>query len=349
MSAFVTLSSVTFSYSLDDVLLRRFTAEFCSGTISGLLGPSGSGKSTLLRLIAGLEQPAEGTISFEISEPLTTLVSQDPVIFEHYSRQENARYRHKRGRHRDRFSEEYFEHLTAILGLDGDLLNGSRPFEPMSGGQRQRIILLRELSVHPDLILLDEPCSGLDAYVKREFLLSLRQAVEELKIRCIYATHHFDELRLISDDIVYLEKAPPDPYQPAALAVQTFAENPPTVDAAVAVVGSLASVVNVVVKGDELELATRTDQHSDVLVFSPEVVAFADDGLPCSLKAATSCTAIVTVGGQTLVAKAPNGFVPSTVALAGMAYRFSGGVFQGVVKLQTQRLGDKCKVMLSRS
>ena len=303
----------------------------------------------MLRLIAGLEQQAAGTIVFGTSKPLITLVPQDPVIFEHYSRLENARYRQERGRHRDQFDEEVFRHLAAALGLDTELLNRHRPFEPMSGGQRQRLILLRELSVRPDLILLDEPCSGLDSHVKREFLLSLRQVVEELAIRCIYATHHFDEVRLISDDIVYLGQVPTDPHEPPIMAVRDFVANPPTLDAAVAAIGVLASVVRVVVNNDAVEFASEGGEYTDVLVFSPEVIHFVADGIPYTVKGKASCTAIVAVGGQTLVAVVSEGYAHSTIALAGRAYRFSGSAFQGVVKLQTQRQGDKWKLMIARS
>ncbi len=186
MKPFVQIRRLTFSYSSGKPVLNDLTVDFLKGAFVGLLGPSGSGKTTFLDLLAGIASPQTGTITYAQRDPAITFVFQRPVLFEHYSRKENAMYRSRRGAFRERFTLDRFEQLAKVLGMDGDFLDSTRPLRSMSGGEQQRLTLLRELSIAPDLLLLlDEPCSGLDPGVKRQFLLLLSETVSELGVKCM--------------------------------------------------------------------------------------------------------------------------------------------------------------------
>ena len=103
----------------------------------------------------------------------------------------------------------------------------------MSGGERQRLSLLRALSIRPQVLLLDEPCTGLDMPVKQEFLMMLREVADDYRILVIYVTHHPEETCLVADEILYMVRG-----QSGSVAtvchegIAEFLENPPFVEAA---------------------------------------------------------------------------------------------------------------------
>lgn len=348
MPAFVSLESVDYSYRPGTPVFKGVTCQLLNGRVTGLLGPSGSGKSTLLRLIAGVARPQRGSITLGSPNALVAYVSQDPVLFEQYSRRENARYRERRGRFRARFSEIHFRRIAEVLTLDENFLNLRRPFEPVSGGQRQRILLLRELSILPDLLLLDEPCTGLDAGVKRDFLVLLRQILDELEIRCLYATHHFDEVRLIGDEVVYLDSVPPLSLRPQARPIGTFITSPPTIDAALALVGSLASTLRVARVGAE-DFVPRGlgvgSTHS--LVFSEQGVQSADRGFDAKGEAHAGCASIVSVLDQTIIVGGSTRPLHGKVVFSGPAFLFSQNAIQGRFRMDTFQTGNEWAIRLS--
>jgi putative spermidine/putrescine transport system ATP-binding protein len=342
MTPFVTVDGLTFGYLHDADIVRGLNAVFCRNLVSGLLGPSGSGKSTILRLLAGLEEPRQGTIRFSIPNPLIAFVTQDPVIFEHYSRAENARYRQHRGEGQERFSPATFELLAQVLSLDAATLNTNRPFQPMSGGQRQRLVLLRDLAVRPDLILLDEPCTGLDAALKHRFLMSLRHVLETLGVRCIYATHHFEELQIVSDDVTYIEHPIENRQSHAAVSVTGFIEAPPTPEAAVAIVGPMGSVLKVSEAQGSLRPTPPGQSSDDVVVFESGALVLTTEGFPCEVVGMASTCAVVTVRGQSVVAQVASGGAGTrAVRCSGRAYWFHNGASRGRTFFETQRVGDE--------
>jgi ABC-type sugar transport system ATPase subunit len=129
------------------------------------------------------------------------------VILPQYSRDANARYRSFAGAFKSRFSETRFAELQASLGLCDDFLRSRTSVSALSGGERQRLALLRDISIAPDLLLLDEPCNGLDQSLKVELLQQLRRIVADHRVLVIYVSHHRDEVEMVADEIAVLEPA----------------------------------------------------------------------------------------------------------------------------------------------
>jgi ABC-type Fe3+/spermidine/putrescine transport system ATPase subunit len=159
-----------------------------------LVGPSGAGKTTVLRAVAGLVQPRSGRISsgstvwFDgaagISLPpdrrMVGLVFQDYALFPHLTVRENVEYsrRHKADEYLDRFGIRHLERARP-----GDL----------SGGERQRVALARALARDPEVLLLDEPLSALDAHTKADVRTELQQLLSGLEIPVLLVTHDFED------------------------------------------------------------------------------------------------------------------------------------------------------------
>ena len=192
--------------ALDDVSLTIGAGEFFS-----LLGPSGCGKTTLLRMLAGFDQPSEGTISIA-GEPMagvpanqrpTNMVFQSYAIFPHLSVAENVGYGlRKQNLDRPTFDRRVADAL-AMVALAG--LGARRPHE-LSGGQRQRVALARALVMRPKVLLLDEPLSALDKKLREHMHVELRQLQRAVGITFILVTHDQEEALTLSDRLAVMFK-----------------------------------------------------------------------------------------------------------------------------------------------
>lgn len=345
MTAFLRLNALSFNYVGAAPVVSDLSCDLLRGRVTGLLGPSGCGKSTLLRLIAGLERPSKGEISFEHPSPLLSFVSQDPVIFEQYSRLDNARYRQRRGANRSRFREEIFGKLQHALGLNDGMLNSVTPYETMSGGQRQRLVLLRELSVLPDVILLDEPCSGLDAVVKRDFLAALRSVLDEHDVRCLYATHHFDELTLVADEILSFESLQGKPARPQAFGLDEFVSAPPTIRSARTILGPLSSVLQGEVVADSFALTTSGRWE---LVVAAGAVAFEADGFQTERADIARDARLVNMQGQVLFVLPQGVCRGERLRFNGYGYLFERGQPSGKCLISSLKRNEEWLICLSR-
>ncbi|MFO1048894.1 MAG: ABC transporter ATP-binding protein [Geminicoccaceae bacterium] len=190
--------------ALDDVSLAVGAGEFFS-----LLGPSGCGKTTLLRLLAGFDQPTEGTIAIA-GEPMagvpanrrpTNMVFQSYAIFPHLSVAENVGY----GLRKQNLDGATFERRVgdalAMVALAG--LGARRPHE-LSGGQRQRVALARALVMRPKVLLLDEPLSALDKKLREHMHVELRQLQRAVGITFVLVTHDQEEALTLSDRLAVM-------------------------------------------------------------------------------------------------------------------------------------------------
>ena len=216
--------------ALDDV-----TVTVPDGSLTALLGPSGGGKSTLLRVIAGLEEPDEGTVIIGEEE-----VTNDPpqrrdvgFVFQHYAAFKHMTVADNVGfglAVKKRPKQEIKDKVAELLHLVGLEHLGKRYPNQLSGGQRQRMALARALAVEPHVLLLDEPFGALDARVREELRAWLRRLHDEVHVTTIFVTHDQEEALEISEQIVVInegrveQSAPPqDVYdKPANEFVMSF-------------------------------------------------------------------------------------------------------------------------------
>ncbi|MDJ0599679.1 MAG: ABC transporter ATP-binding protein [Crocosphaera sp.] len=211
------LENLTKQYHIDqgktlDVVKRISNVEVEDGEFLTLLGPSGCGKSTLLRLIAGLEPPTKGDIF--IGEKNVThvapgdrniaMVFQSYALYPHMTAKENIatalKIRNLPEEEIDKRIQKAAKQLKLQEGKD------CLPEKPgkLSGGQRQRVALARALVRNPDVFLLDEPLSNLDALLREQVRAELKQIFTEQNKPVVYVTHDQTEAMTLSDKVAVL-------------------------------------------------------------------------------------------------------------------------------------------------
>lgn len=207
MKKSISIQNLQFKYKNGQLIFNDFNFDFVQdagrGKITAIMGASGSGKTTLMKLLLGIEKPQKGQLEILPKQSVISYVPQEAVLFEHLSVTDNACYFKFAGAHKQRFNQLLYQDLVQSLGLE-EVLASAKSVNEISGGQKQRLSLLRALSIEPDFLLLDEPCNGLDAAVKRSFLNKLREITEKYGLFVLYITHHKLEAQLIADDVVYL-------------------------------------------------------------------------------------------------------------------------------------------------
>ncbi len=186
------------------------------GEVVTLLGPSGCGKSTTLRMVAGLEEPDEGSIYFGDDAVVLThtgfslppekrnvgMVFQSYAIWPHMTVEENVAFPLKA---RKFPSSEIKPRVSAILELVGMAGMEKRPGPLLSGGQQQRVALARALVTEPSTLLLDEPFSNLDAKLREQMRLEVKLLQKRLNIAVLFVTHDQVEALSLSDRIALID------------------------------------------------------------------------------------------------------------------------------------------------
>jgi molybdate transport system ATP-binding protein len=192
-----------------DLTLRQgdFTLELherFDATAVALFGPSGSGKTTILDVIAGFRAPDRGEISIgshvlfssdrgidvPCRDRMVGYVPQDVAVFPHLGVRANILYGAKRGR------PASLDRVVEILEI-GVLLE--RSVDRLSGGERQRVALARAIMSSPEVLLLDEPLTALDASLRRRIIPYLQRIRDELRVPILYVSHDEEEVRLVAD------------------------------------------------------------------------------------------------------------------------------------------------------
>ena len=225
------VNNLTKTFTLADGRVEAVSGvsfEVPEGVFLTLLGPSGCGKTTTLRCVAGLEVPEAGEIY--IGENLVFssekrvmlpayrrgvgMVFQSYAIWPHMTVFENVAFPILRGGYKVG-KAEVGDRVRKALHLVGLEQFESRPAPLLSGGQQQRVSLARALVYEPRLLLLDEPLSNLDAKLREEMRIELRELINRLKISTLYVTHDQEEALVLSDRIAVmydgqiLQESPP--------------------------------------------------------------------------------------------------------------------------------------------
>ena len=181
------------------------------GEFISFLGPSGCGKTTTLRMIAGFEQPTSGQILMEETDITNRRPNQRNIgmVFQAYALFPNMTVAGNIGfglKVAGRPAQEIQGRITELLHLIGLAQMGERYPWQLSGGQQQRVALARALAIRPQLLLLDEPLSALDAKIRVSLRNEIRAIQRQLGITTIYVTHDQEEALSLSDRVVVMNR-----------------------------------------------------------------------------------------------------------------------------------------------
>ena len=206
----VTLDRLTKHFD-DNPVVKDISLTVADGEFFSLLGPSGCGKTTILRMIAGFIFPTSGSVRFDGQDVTgvpahrrnTGMVFQNYALFPHMTVFENVAFGL---RTRKVPGPEMADRVAQALGLVGLTGLERRPVPQLSGGQQQRVALARAVVIEPDLLLLDEPLSNLDAKLREETRDQIRELQTKLGITAVYVTHDQEEALAVSDRIAVMEE-----------------------------------------------------------------------------------------------------------------------------------------------
>lgn len=269
--------------------LRDIDMNVEKGSFVCLLGPSGCGKTTLLRIIAGFEHATSGRLLLDGVDVSNVpphkrgfgMVFQSLALFPHMSVAQNIAYGLKlrgidKASQRDRVEE-----LLNVIELP---TIADRPVAALSGGQRQRVAIARALAVQPKLFLLDEPLSALDAKLRENMQIELRQLQRKFGVTTVLVTHDQTEAMMLADQLVIMDhgvvrqsglpsqvyREPADAFVADFLGTANVVKGQVTADGAVAFLGMLVQDKALHVHGKGIEVAIRAENIGVVESANPE-------------------------------------------------------------------------------
>ena len=193
------LDGVSVAYN-DSLILKTVSLDVWEGEVVALIGKSGCGKTTLLKAAAGLLSPREGAIDIDAGEGLLSLMFQKPLLFPWLNASENVQLP---GRLADRSVRT--EQLFASVRLTGN--EKKYPWE-LSEGMQRRVSLARALAMNQEILLLDEPFSGVDEITSESLHELLAKIIESTRITCLFTTHNLYEAVFLADAVVVLSGSP---------------------------------------------------------------------------------------------------------------------------------------------
>ena len=211
MSSEIRLRELRKVYPDGTVALDSVSLTCPTGQCTALVGPSGSGKTTILKIISGLLEPTSGSVAFGDREVLDLppekrnigMVFQSYALFPNMTVQENVEFgllvrgvAHEERRKR------------ALQALDSVQIAplAHRKIRQLSGGQQQRVALARAVVFQPDILLLDEPLSALDAKIRQELRGELANLLRQFRITAVYVTHDQEEAMALGDQVVVMDQ-----------------------------------------------------------------------------------------------------------------------------------------------
>jgi putative spermidine/putrescine transport system ATP-binding protein len=208
--AFLTLSNISKHFA-DFAAVENFNLDVEKGEFVSFLGPSGCGKTTTLRMVAGFESPSTGAViinGVDVTEKAPSqrnvgMVFQAYALFPNMTVAQNIGFGLRIRKEPEDAIKQRVDEMLALIHLEqkGD----SYPYQ-LSGGQQQRVALARALAIRPQVLLLDEPLSALDAKIRVSLRAEIRSIQKKLGITAIYVTHDQEEALSISDRIVVMHE-----------------------------------------------------------------------------------------------------------------------------------------------
>lgn len=209
--AFLTIEELQVSYDQDTTVLRDFSLEIEEGELISFLGPSGCGKTTTLKTIAGFLMPDKGKIYIKEKDYTELpphkrnigLVFQNYALFPHLSIYENIAFGLRMRKVPEDVIKQKVLDALSMVNLPG---TEKRLPDQLSGGQQQRVGLARAMVINPDLLLLDEPLSNLDAKLRVQMRVEIKRLLANTHITTIYVTHDQEESLVLSDRIVIMNQ-----------------------------------------------------------------------------------------------------------------------------------------------
>lgn len=234
MSRSITCKNILKKYG-ENIIIPNLDVEIKNGEFFTLLGPSGCGKTTLLRMIMGFNSIEGGTIEFNDtivndvppSKRNIGMVFQNYAIFPHLTVKENIAFGlENRKIPKDEIAKKVDEIIDIVKISDYK----DRLPEALSGGQQQRVALARAIVIHPDVLLMDEPLSNLDAKLRVDMRNAIKEIQNQIGITTVYVTHDQEEAMAVSDRIAIMNHGviqqigtPQEVYQrPSNLFVASF-------------------------------------------------------------------------------------------------------------------------------
>jgi spermidine/putrescine transport system ATP-binding protein len=195
----------------DFTALERIDLSIERGEFVAIMGPSGCGKTTLLRIVAGLESMSIGQLllrgqdisSLPVHKRSTRLVWQNFALFPHLNVRQNIAFGLTLGRHDKAAVRARVEQIAELVQL-GPFLD--RRIGQLSGGQKQRVAIARALVTEPEILLLDEPLSALDAHLRIRMQSEMKRLQQRLGLSFLYVTHNQSEAFAMADRVVVMNK-----------------------------------------------------------------------------------------------------------------------------------------------
>jgi len=210
MTALLTIQQLSIKLQ-DKVVLSALDLNLKQGEILGLVGASGCGKTTLLNAIAGFSKPSTGTIVIDgqllsddkncvpAEKRQVGMIFQDYALFPHLTVKENIAFGISKLSKEEQ--SEQINKLLTILKLND---HSESYIHQLSGGQQQRVAIARALAPKPKLLLLDEPFSNIDARLRNELMVEIRQLLKQFNMTAIFVTHNKDEVFTFADKMAVM-------------------------------------------------------------------------------------------------------------------------------------------------
>jgi putative spermidine/putrescine transport system ATP-binding protein len=206
--AYLTLSNISKRFG-ETVVVDDFNLDIDKGEFVSFLGPSGCGKTTTLRMVAGFELPTSGQVNLGgkdiTNQPPNQrnvgMIFQAYALFPNMTVAQNIGFGLKIRKESSAAIKKRVEEMVGLIRLEEHV--NKYPYQ-LSGGQQQRVALARALATHPDVLLLDEPLSALDAKIRVQLRAEIRAIQKRLGITAIFVTHDQEEALSISDRVVVM-------------------------------------------------------------------------------------------------------------------------------------------------